>query len=240
MASYVEMGCESRMVSNNERRDSDTWGMLLPGIPSSRYVWNYDFTHVTEMVGYDIFIGRFESWGIPGLPGDFIEIGCFVGGGTAKLARTALPLGKKVFAVDIFEPACDTTKNTAGFCMGDIYGYLLSGRSQENLFRENTAGFDNIVLLRMDSRDLAFPPEQRFSFAFIDGNHDPEVVKSDFTILWPYMVPGGVIGFHDYQGDLPQTTCAIDEVLRSYLPYIKKIEKIPQRWALFVFKEDKP
>jgi len=228
---------KSHMLNKKDRDASDNWGRLLPGIPRAWYIWNPDIQSVKEMVGYEIFLEKFESWGIPRLPGDFIEIGCFVGGGTAKLAGTALPLGKKVFAVDIFEPASDDTKNMSGFSMSDIYHLILQGRSQEELFYENTSGFDNIVLLKMDSRNLGFAPDQKFSFAFIDGNHDPAVVKSDFALLWPHIVPGGVIGFHDYQGDLPQTTCAINELLKKYLPDINKIEQIPKQWLLFAFKK---
>jgi predicted O-methyltransferase YrrM len=216
----------------NREGDRDNWRRALPGMPGTRYEYN----RIKDLVGYELFISRFESWGIPHVRGDFIEIGCFIGGGTAKLAAAARALGRKVFAVDIFEPASDDTKNLSGSRMSDIYHFFLRWGSQEELFRDHTSRFDNIVLLKVDSRDLTFPADQKFSFAFIDGNHDPAVVKSDFPLLWPHIVPGGVIGFHDYQGDLPRTTRAIDELLESHRPHIESVEQIPECWTIFVFK----
>lgn len=216
----------------NREGDRDNWNSLLPGMPGKRYGCN----RIKDLVGYERFIEKFDLWGIARVPGDFIEIGCFIGGGTAKLAAAARALGRRVFAVDIFEPACDDTKNLSGSRMRDIYHFFLRWGSQEELFYEHIAGFDNIVLLKTDSRKLLFPPDQQFSFAFIDGNHDPAVVKSDFTLLWPHIVPGGVIGFHDYQGDLPQTTRAIDELFESHRPHIQRVEQIPDCWTVFAFK----
>jgi SAM-dependent methyltransferase len=208
----------------------------IPSLASKHYLCSYEVYSVRDLVGYELFIDPMPSWGIDRLPGDFLEIGAFIGGGTAKLARAARQWGKLVFAVDTFEPSIDLTVNQAGCAMAELYDWILSGRNQEELFHETTKGLDNIRVLKIDSRDLAFAPEQKFSFAFLDGNHDPAVVWSDFEILWPALVSGGILGFHDYGGDLPQTTKAIDEILEVHRGEIARIEKYPERWVLLAFK----
>jgi hypothetical protein len=210
---------------------------FTPSFPASLSVINYDLYSLRDLVGYESFIDRMEEWGLHRLEGDFIEIGAFVGGGTAKLAKAARKWGKTVVTVDLFEPAFDRTVNQAGHAMCTIYDWILGGRSQEELFYDTVRGLSNIEVIKTDSRLLTFPPEQKFVFGFIDGNHDPDVVKSDFSLLWPHIVPGGVLGFHDYQGDLPQTTAAIDEELKSNASSIERIEKLPEKWVLLVFKK---
>lgn len=200
-------------------------------------ICNYNYYSVKDLVGYEIFIDPMPEWGIDRLPGDFLEIGAFIGGGTAKLARAAEKWGKLVYAVDIFEPSTDLTANQAGFTMAGIYAGILSGRDQEELFYRNTQGLDNIRMLKIDSRELRFPEEQKFAFVFIDGNHDPDVVWNDIRLAWPALVSGGILGFHDYEGDLPQTTKAINEFLEAYDHEIARLERLPRRWVLLVFKK---
>ena len=43
-----------------------------------------------DFVGYEVLIDFIEERALCELPGDLIEIGAFMGGGTAKLARFAL------------------------------------------------------------------------------------------------------------------------------------------------------
>lgn len=205
--------------------------------PSVNYKYNFNFFKIRDLVGYEVFISRMKEWGIDRTPGDFIEIGSFIGGGTVKLASAALGCGKKVFAVDIFEPGCDSTINETGFSMSDIYSMILGGRNQEDIFKETTEGYNNIEVLKVNSKDLKFSRDQKFSFAFLDGNHDPEVVKSDFSLIWPHVSSRGAVGFHDYGGDLPETSKAIDEIVNNFKSDISHIEKIPENWILLVFKK---
>ncbi|MDQ7822215.1 MAG: class I SAM-dependent methyltransferase [Candidatus Eremiobacteraeota bacterium] len=215
--------------------------MELPGkgnpFPRKLYIYRFPYGTISDLVGYEIFIALMEECDLFRLEGDFLEIGCFIGGGTAKLAKAALPWGKKVYAVDIFDPDVDRTVNTAGYAMADIYHLLLGGRNQEELFLENTREYPNIRVVKGDSRTLRFSEDQKFVFAFLDGNHEPEVVKHDFHAIWPHIVPGGIMAFHDYGGDLPQTTGAIDELLDEHREQIARKETIPPRWLMLVLKK---
>ena len=48
-----------------------------------------------DLAGYEVLIKILEKEGTARLPGDFVEIGSFVGGGTRKLAKYAMRFGKK-------------------------------------------------------------------------------------------------------------------------------------------------
>lgn len=190
-----------------------------------------------DLVGYEALLDVMRRAGVDRLPGDVLEVGAFLGGGTRKLAEFCLPLGRTVHTIDLMEPAVDSTKNAQGFSMADLYGYLLAGRRQEDVFFDTVRGCGNVSLIRQDSRTVSFPGEQRFCFAFIDGNHDPAYVRSDFLLAWRHLVPGGVVGFHDFEGDLPWTTDAIRQLLAEFAGEIDRTEQVREKWLLFVFKK---
>lgn len=64
---------------------------------------------------------------------------------------------------------------------------------------------------------VTLPPDTELCFSFIDGNHDPEYVRSDFYLAWNATVPGGVVAFHDYDetsgSNLPHVTKAVNELI---------------------------
>lgn len=180
-----------------------------------------------EFVGYENLISYLEDNNIPLLDGDILEIGAYMGGGTAKLAAFAGKYGKRVFAVDQFEPSADPTIGKGGVKAKDVYEAFLEGRSMLEAFLENTRPFPNVVLLKQDSRAVRFPPEQRFVFGFIDGCHTAEFVESDFRLIWPHLMPGGVVGLHDYKfDDWPGITEAAQRLLAEYAPEIRKTDEI--------------
>ena len=181
-----------------------------------------------DFVGYEVLIDFMEKRALQELEGDIIEIGVFMGGGTAKLAKFAGKYGKRVYAVDIFDPTCDKTRDKSGAKMCDIYEAFLQGRPQLNVYRQTTKGFDNIVTINMDSKKVTFHRGQKFVFGFIDGNHQPDYVRNDFHIIWRSLVPGGAVGFHDYNFDLPEVTQTIDSLIDGHKDEISEVHKIKQ------------
>ena len=190
-----------------------------------------------DLVGYEPFIELIEKEELYKLEGDMLEIGSFLGGGTAKLAEIGEKYNKNVYTADIFSPEFDTTKNLQGISMAEIYSMILQGKKQIDIFNKVTENFDNIKVIMGDSKELKFPEDQKFFFSFIDGNHSPEYVVNDFKIAWKYTVSGGAVGFHDYEGDLPPTTEAINKIMKEYEKEIMKIERFPERWSVFLFKK---
>jgi len=188
-----------------------------------------------DFVGYEVLLDFIEERSLHRLEGDLIEIGSFMGGGTVKLARYARKHGKRVFAVDIFEPTADSTTTPDGTIMRDTYLAFLEGRPQLEVYEQAVRGLANVVTIRQDSKEVSFPPEQRFVFGFIDGNHHPDYVRNDFQMIWQNLADGGGVGFHDYNTDLPDVTSCINEIIAEHAEGIVETrEIIPQHIMLLV------
>jgi hypothetical protein len=187
-----------------------------------------------DFVGYEVLLDFIKEHSLHRLDGDLIEIGVFAGGGTVKLARFARRYHKKVYAVDIFDPGADKTETPDGVRMNVIYQAFLEGRSQLEVYEETTRRFDNIITIKEDSKRVRFPAEQKFMFGFIDGNHHPDYVKNDFSIVWPNLVAGGVLGFHDYNFELPEVTETIDGLISQHSAEIKEMHEIKERHIILL------
>ncbi|MBM3132959.1 MAG: class I SAM-dependent methyltransferase [Chloroflexi bacterium] len=180
-----------------------------------------------DFVGYDNLIAFVRQRALYKLEGDLIEIGAFMGGGTVKLAKFARDYGKKVFVVDIFEPALDQTLSPRGTTACDVYLAFLEGRSMIEVYREATRDFDNIVTIREDSKKVRFGKGQKFCFGFIDGCHQEAFVLSDFAAIWPNLVSGGALGFHDWEfADWPEVTTAVKSILAKHKEDIAETAEI--------------
>jgi len=189
-----------------------------------------------DFVGYEVLINFINKRKLQKLEGDIIEIGAFMGGGTVKLARFAQKYGKKVYAVDIFDPRSDRTPDKNGVKMCDIYQAFLQGRSQWEVYQQTTHAFGNIVTINMDSKKVSFPKRQKFVFGFIDGNHHPDYVRNDFNLIWGHLVQGGSVGFHDYNFDLPEVTRAIDGLTDEHKDEISEVHEIKDKHILLLIK----
>jgi hypothetical protein len=49
-------------------------------------------------------------------------------------------------------------------------------------------------------------------------------------------LPGGWAGFHEYGGDLPDVTEALDSMMRDHASEIERVEMMKERWVLLVQK----
>jgi predicted O-methyltransferase YrrM len=186
-----------------------------------------------DFVGYEVLIDFIEQRALPELEGDIIEIGAYMGRGTAKLAKFAQRYGKKVYAIDVFDPSLDKTLSKSGIKASDVYEAFLQGRSMLQAYRESTRGFDNIVTIREDSQKVSFPREQRFIFGFIDGCHQQAYVENDFHVIWPHLVSGGALGFHDYKfADWPEVTKAADKLIQAHKRQISQAYEIEGKYNI--------
>jgi SAM-dependent methyltransferase len=191
-----------------------------------------------DFVGYETLVKFLLDNAVERLAGDFVEIGAFLGGGTAKLAKLARSCGKKVWVIDIFDPAFDQTETTDGRKMNDLYKPFVKQATQEDIFRWITEPFArDLRVLKSDSRDVVFSQQTQFCFGFIDGNHDPAWVENDFRLVWKALVPGGWIGFHDYGGDLPQVTSTIDRLVNESVHEIARTIHVPEKTIILISKK---
>lgn len=181
----------------------------------------------SDLVGYEILLDFIKQHHLLDLGGDVVEIGTFLGGGANKLAKflERERSSKILYVIDIFDPNFDWTLNTSGIAMANIYNDLLTKfneRSQQDVFLDINRDCTNIECLIGDSKEIEIPSNQ-FCFGFIDGNHNPEYVESDFYLIWNKLVSRGAIAFHDYEWDLPQTTAKINELVGRHVPEIQNI-----------------
>jgi hypothetical protein len=186
-----------------------------------------------DFVGYEVLVDFLEQRQLQELEGDLIEIGAFMGRGTAKLAGLARRYRKMLFVIDLFEPGLDQTPSKSGVRACEVYEAFLGGRSMFETYRESTRAFDNILTIRADSRKVSFGPEQRFCFGFVDGCHDLIHVENDFYVLWPHLVSGGVLGIHDYSYDQwPEVTQAVDKLTLKHRDEIGEAYQIEAKYNI--------
>jgi hypothetical protein len=187
------------------------WGFSPPPLWSD---WSF----------YERLLTVAEHHRLDAVPGDVVEIGVFLGGGTQKLCHWfgAHAPDKRVYAIDIFDPSFDLTPSTGGDTMAGLYEEALRGRDQRSVFDEVTAGCANLTVIAGDSAAIELPA-QRIALAYIDGNHDAAYVRSDFELVWSRMSPGGVVGFDDYGGDLPDVTRTLHVIIGERAEEIRRV-----------------
>jgi len=195
----------------------------------------------SDLVGYETLIRYMNKNKTLSVDGDLVEIGTFLGGGAYKLSKflDKNKCGKILHVVDIFDPDFDVTTATSGLSMSVIYRDILKsfdGKSQWQIFSEVTKGLNNVITLKSDSAQVDLPCKN-LCFGFVDGNHDPKYVESDFYLIWNKLSPNGVIAFHDYEFDLPQTTNKIKQLANRHLREIRTTHHDEKKHILFIVKK---
>lgn len=121
--------------------------------------------------------------------GALVEIGSWKGKSTIVLASGSSAAGReKVYAID----------HHKGSPEHEGLGYKEIDTEAE--FRQNigiAAIEEYVVPMVMRSDEAVQKWEGPIRLLWIDGDHDYEAVRNDFLLWEPYVVPGGVIAFHD-------------------------------------------
>jgi predicted O-methyltransferase YrrM len=132
-------------------------------------------------------------------PGDVVEVGSATGGTAIILIHAAKLVGKTVYSVD---PYPVEFENVAS----DYPTGVMSQWKRE--FKENilTGEHDNIIQYNEDIKDCIFKIPNKLSVVFIDGMHEYSFALRECELLWPKLVEGGIMYFHDMQCELGQLT----------------------------------
>lgn len=194
----------------------------------------------TDYVGYETLIEFIKANDILSVEGDLVDIGAFLGGGTRKLSEFLVTEKsiKKVYAIDVFNPALDKIEDTEGIAMATYYQNILkdhNNRSQWEIFSQTIKGCKNIVVIKSDTKNihLSLLPAS-LCFGFIDGNHAPSYVENDFYLVWNILSSGGAVAFHDYEHKLPQTTAKIQQLVSKHASEIDKTYHDKKKHILFI------
>ncbi len=190
-----------------------------------------------NLAPYNTLIDYIKKNRIYLLDGDVVEIGALVGGGTKKLAGFFAPYKKQIITIDLFDMDADNSFTYRGESLSRFYRSLLGRRNLRDEFNRNTRGLKNVTVYAQDSLHVELKSSTKLCFSFIDGNHTPKYVNSDFNLVWQFTVPGGIVAFDDYNGDLPETTLAIESVIKSHEEEIERVDINLKKRIVFIEKK---
>lgn len=107
-----------------------------------------------------------------------VEIGILDGKTTAEMGKVArVP----IYGIDPIIP--------------DSMNKRLVGH--ESAIKRNMKFYKDFHFIKDFSYNIAPKWKEKFDFIFIDGDHNYQAVKQDFEDWLPFLVPGGIISFHD-------------------------------------------
>lgn len=79
------------------------------------------------------------------------------------------------------------------------------------------------------------PPDK--VFGFIDGNHEPEYLASDFNLIWKHLAHGGAVGFHDYHNPRHLVAQTVQKIRKKHREEIAGIVEIPESDTIILIKK---
>lgn len=143
-----------------------------------------------------------------------VEVGSWVGVSTCYLAA-GLRSGTDgtIHAVDTFQGTTINLESQPNWKKSvDKMGGSTLPRFKSNL---EQFGLEPIVKIHCQDSLVAAQawPEPNIDLLFIDGDHVYEAVREDIKHWLPYLKPGGIAAFHDYDDRHPGVQKAINEML---------------------------
>lgn len=152
-----------------------------------------------------------------GVPGDVVELGCYVGTTSLFLQRLLAGTGRTLHVYDSFaglppKTLPDTSPAGEQFKQGE-----LTASKARLVTHFKRAGLPLPVIHKAWFEAL-LPTDmpERISFAFLDGDFYASILAS-LTVVWPHLVPGAVVVIDDYQTEaLPGVRRAVTEWSRRH------------------------
>lgn len=141
-----------------------------------------------------------------------LEIGTYQGVSAARIARALAPAGL-LYCID---PWPETKERLRNPCWSICQRHLRRARVE-----------NRIRILRGYSREVANQIPDQLDFAFIDGDHSWEGIKTDWTIVSEKLISGGVVCLHDSFVPLGEDWRNLDSCL-----YFEKVVQKDTRFCL--------
>lgn len=122
-----------------------------------------------------------------------VEVGSFKGRSTVSLGHACVGTRKHVFAIDRWQGLYEDFASQPEYhdLLRDGFFDIWS----ENIARNGLR--DYVTPLVGNSTDVARSWRAPIDMLFVDGSHQYDDVVADFESFYPYVVPGGILAFHD-------------------------------------------
>ncbi len=145
--------------------------------------------------------------------GDVVEVGSATGGTTIVLILAAKEALKMVYSVDPYPDAFEN--NASDYTAGLMTIY-------KNKFRQNILNHQhyNIIQLNEDIKNCIDRIPKELSVVFIDGCHEFAYVKNEYDLLFPKLVPGGIMYIHDIYAPAGQLSKSEDQGVSQLLKLV--------------------
>lgn len=143
-------------------------------------------------------------WSLPGSP-SIVEIGSYHGRSTALIASVldVIGDGRRVVAIDLHEGRISEAGRSDGRRPPTWDSFHQNLRCLGLL--------DTVDVRRARAVDIEW--DEAVGFVFVDGLHDAASVRGDFEHFAPWLVPGGIVAFHDYSPNSPGVIEVVDDLL---------------------------
>lgn len=164
--------------------------------------------------------------------GDFLEFGTLAGDLTIPLAKLAAKHERKVITVDVCDVSVDDTVTSRGKNLSDYYAGFVGRHNQEKIIRKKLQRLDNVLFIKENSVNLQVPLDQKLSVVVVDGGHQLAVFRHDARLGWSHLSVGGMMAIHDYKGDVPGLTEAIDQIVQEFNVSPENLVVLDDRWIV--------
>ena len=138
----------------------------------------------------------------------FVDLGCFIGGFTAAMARVASKRDGMVYSIDLYKTTIDTP--------GNFYLEHMVHPCKE-YFLENMADEGLLPWIKLKegcSWEYANDfNDESVDFIWIDADHHYSSVIQDIRAWYPKLKVGGIIAGHDY------SDWGVEMAVREFFPY---------------------
>jgi len=131
--------------------------------------------------------------------GEIVEIGSFMGRSTCFLAiGSKRARREKVTAIDHFRGSPEHQAGGSYECAEIVTEGSTFGTFRDNLVKMGL--WDHVIPMQMSSREAASGWTRPIRLLFIDGDHSYENSRADFEAFRDFVIPGGIVCFHDING----------------------------------------
>lgn len=161
---------------------------------------------------------KMTSYCVPHTANNILEIGCFEGLSSVYFADTFLDNDKS--SLTCVDPFLTISNND--------HSNLLTNHEEKNFdFNLSVCKHANKITIHKITSDQFFEQNQRtFSFIYIDGCHDPDVIQRDMENAFEVVEKNGIMWMDDYGGgDGIQIKRAMNGFLDKYYGQYELIHK---------------